>query len=222
MNTKSLLRPKPWDKSSHQHGKSYMCGYCGNQVASAEGYSTQDTLGARILICPLCNFPTIFLRSSVSSQPIQIPDVLPGVLVPDVPESLASLYEEARASVAAGAFTASVLVCRKMLMDLAVEQGDEYRRGKQFFDYVKYLATTIFAPPHGEDWLNKIREQGNKATHELGTMSKDDALLLIKFIEMLLRMLYEFPALLVPITPEGGKAAPALRGNGPDPKPAGS
>ena len=192
-----FARPDKWRGAEVISPLSYQCGYCGNQVASTIGYWTGDHRNGSIMICPLCNFPTIFLLRKGTLSSSQIPNSMPGSGVPSVPESLASLYDEARTCVSAGAFTASVLICRKMLIDLAVAQGDKYAKGKRFFEYVEFLATTVFAPPHGRDWLERIKDQGNKATHELGMMTEDDAILLIKFLEMLLRMLYEFPALLV-------------------------
>jgi hypothetical protein len=109
-----------------------------------------------------------------------------------------------------------------MLVDLAVDQGDDYIRGKRFFQYVEFLAAKMFAPDQGKDWLNKIKDRGNDATHELGVMGAQDAMLLITFIEMILRLLYEFPAMLAPGTPDAAAATGrALPGNPPKPKPAG-
>lgn len=115
-----------------------------------------------------------------------------------------------------------MLVCRKMLVDLAVDQGDVYERGKRFFEYVEYLAAKMFAPPQGKGWLGRIKDRGNDATHELGVMGEQDAMLLITFIEMILRLLYEFPAMLVPATPDAvAISGTAVPGNPPNPKPVG-
>jgi len=42
--------------------------------------------------------------------------------------------------------------------------------------------------------VDHIREKGNEATHEILLMSREDAEDLIEFTEMLLRVVYEFPA----------------------------
>lgn len=200
--------------------ENYSCAFCGNQVASIVGWDSEN--GGQIRVCPNCQFPTFFDGASTFSFRRQAPSSLPGRSVTNLPADVAALYEDARQSAAVRAYTASVLVCRKMLVDLAVAQGDSYKRGKPIWEYVDYLAASIFTPPHGKEWLDRIKDQGNKATHELGVMEKEDATLLITFIEMILRFLYEFPELLraEASSAQGGAARPVLRGAGPDPKPA--
>jgi hypothetical protein len=80
-----------------------------------------------------------------------------------------------------------------MLVDLACANGDVWERGKQFWKYVEYLNEKLFAPDAGQVWINRIRDQGNKATHELGVQAEADAAELLRYVEMLLRLLYEFP-----------------------------
>lgn len=89
-------------------------------------------------------------------------------------------------------FTATVLVCRKMLMNIAVAQGTE--AGLTFVKYVEFLASNHFVPPNGKGWVDHIRSKGNEATHEIALMTSDDAGELISFVEMLLKFIYEFPA----------------------------
>ncbi len=78
-------------------------------------------------------------------------------------------------------------------MNIAVnEQAPE---GQQFIKYVEYLSNEGFIPPNGKQWVDYIRTRGNEATHEIALMSETDAHALIIFVEMLLRFIYEFPAL---------------------------
>ena len=51
-----------------------------------------------------------------------------------------------------------------------------------------------FIPPDAKKWVNYIRTKGNEATHEIVIMSEEDAKDLITFIEMILKIIYEFPA----------------------------
>jgi len=115
-------------------------------------------------------------------------------MVANVPTELAILYEEARASTAAGAHTAAVLVCRKMLMNIAVALGDTPEPGKTFVKYIQYLKDHGYIPPKGDQWVDYIRKRGNEATHEIALMQQSDAETLITFVGMLLRIVYEFPA----------------------------
>jgi hypothetical protein len=108
-----------------------------------------------------------------------------------VPEALSTLYEEARRCTAQNCFTAAVLVCRKMLMNIAVEQGAA--EGLKFIEYVVYLSDKGYVPPNGKYWVDHIRKKGNEATHEIALMEEADAQELLSFLEMLLRFIYEFP-----------------------------
>ncbi len=217
--------PDMWQNVGGLEPKSFVCGFCGNRVASHTGIETRAQPPARIYLCPLCNLPLIFLMRKSTSREEQIPSPLPGQPVHGVPSELRILYDEARRSSSAGAYTASVLVCRKMLVDLAVAQGDAYRKGKPFMDYVGYLTKELFAERRSQGWLDRIREQGNKATHELGAMSEEDSLQLITFVDMLFKLFYEFPEMMKDEQDDQLQDAVSqskpVRGNGPDPKPSG-
>jgi len=41
--------------------------------------------------------------------------------------------------------------------------------------------------------VDHIRQKGNEATHEIPNMGNEDAVELLEFIEMLLRVVYELP-----------------------------
>src|SRR6266571_7617624 len=110
--------------------------------------------------------------------------------------SVNELYEEARRCSSQNCFTAAVLLCRKMLMNIAVAQGAT--EGLRFIEYVTYLSDKGFVPPNGKHWVDHIRKKGNEATHEIALMAEGDAKELISFIEMLLRFIYEFPSLVPP------------------------
>ncbi|MBI2419438.1 MAG: DUF4145 domain-containing protein [Ignavibacteriales bacterium] len=90
------------------------------------------------------------------------------------------------------AFTAAVLICRKLLMHIAVTLGAD--EGKQFIFYVEFLEKMGYIPPGGKGWVDYIRKKGNEATHEIVMMTKDEAGDLIAFSEMLLKIIYEFPS----------------------------
>jgi hypothetical protein len=184
-----------WQQQQPIQPASYTCGYCGNQVASNQGYYavTGAAMGPGcIRLCPSCQMPTVFSHTGES-----FPTSAPGKPVANVPEPLAKLYEEARLSAGAGAHTAAVLICRKMLMNIAVAEGAD--EGKRFVQYVEYLADKGFVPPNGRVWVDYIRTRGNEATHEIALMSQEDAVALVTFVEMLLRFIYEFPNM-VPAT----------------------
>lgn len=59
---------------------------------------------------------------------------------------------------------------------------------------VNNLDQNGFIPKDCKPWVDHIRNKGNEANHEIVIMSKEDAKNLLTFMEMLLRMMYEFPA----------------------------
>lgn len=180
-----------WNAPTDLPSKKYICGYCGNKVASAKGYLTSDTQYNHhgfIYICPHCSGPS-FIHDG---EEVQLPGVAPGNDVEHLPEDISKLYKEARRCVSVNSHTSAVLASRKLLMNIAVSQGAE--AGKSFLHYVKYLADSGFVPPNGRGWVDHIRNKGNEANHEIHLMKREDAEELIAFSEMLLKFIYEFPA----------------------------
>ena len=154
-----------WVNAVNIRSVEYQCGHCGHGVASSMGYFTNknlDGVQVRIYICPHCAMPTVFQGDW------QLPQVALGNEVDGVPDEVYSLYREARNCVAASAYTASVLTCRKLLMNIAVSEGAG--EGKKFVEYVDYLAANGFVPPNGRGWVDYIRMKGNEATHEIVLM----------------------------------------------------
>lgn len=77
-------------------------------------------------------------------------------------------------------------------MHIAVSKGA--KPGESFVHYVKYLADNNYVPPDARDWIDHIRNKGNEANHEIVIMQRGDAEELISFCHMLLKIIYEFPA----------------------------
>lgn len=51
-----------------------------------------------------------------------------------------------------------------------------------------------YIPPNARGWVDTLRTFGNEVTHELRIVSESDAKRMLDFAEMLLRIVYEFPA----------------------------
>ena len=117
----------------------FTCGYCNVNVSSVKGYKlgeNRDGSGKQIggiYICPNCGGPVF-----VTPQRSQFPSPSLGNSVNFVPQDLNKLYEEARRCTGENCYTAAVLLCRKMLMNIAVSQGA--KEGLKFIDYVNYLS----------------------------------------------------------------------------------
>jgi hypothetical protein len=173
--------------------KDYQCAYFGRDVSASEGYwciGEYDSLDHTVAICPKCNAPTYFERHST-----QIPSPPFGESVPFINDGkIEAIYEEARRCTSHGAFTGAVMLCRKLLMNLAVQQGAP--ENQSFQSYVEYLDKHGFVPPNGKKWVDAIRKRGNDANHEIELMTPKDAHNIIRFSEMLLRFIYEMPNML--------------------------
>jgi DNA-directed RNA polymerase subunit RPC12/RpoP len=180
-----------WQNLHNNGSRTYVCGHCGNSIASQLGYygTSGSTRVATIYICHQCNKPTFFY------QDIQVPGAQFGQAVKHIPDAnVEKLYDEARTCFSVNAFTSSVMCCRKLLMNIAVSEGAT--EGLSFVEYVNYLNDNNFIPPKGKAWVDAIRKLGNEANHSIEFKNPDEARLIITFTEMLLKFIYEMPGLL--------------------------
>jgi Domain of unknown function (DUF4145) len=178
-----------WTNTNSVESSRFLCAYCGNQVASEKGWNGNTRNGAlpssQLRICPECSGPTLLAGSD------QVPGSSYGNGVKHLPGDIEQLYEEARSAVGAGAPTAAVMSCRKLLMHVAVEKWAT--AGDTFQNYVKFLADNHFVPAGASDWVDKIRTEGNEANHQIVIKTAPQAREMIDFAEMLLKVVYEYP-----------------------------
>lgn len=183
-----------WNNAGGIGNKSYTCGFCGNKVAPHLGYIADypNRPGVRmfIYICPNCNKPTFFDEMNKQTPSVKIGNEVQGI----TDSGVAALYNQARDCTSLGAYTAATLLCRKILMNLAVQHGEV--PGKSFVEYIEYLDTKGYVPPNGKSWVDRIRTKGNEATHEIRLVEQSEASQILKFTEMLLKFAYEFPSML--------------------------
>jgi len=163
-------------------------------VAPHTGYFANHTVISNalsfIFICPKCTNPTFIDNNGNQTPNVRLGSEVDGI----TDEGIKVLYNQARDCTSLCAYTASTLVCRKILMNLAVQQGA--KEGKSFIEYVEYLDSEGYVPPNGKTWVDRIRTKGNEATHEIRLIKKTEAIQILKFTEMLLRFAYEFPSML--------------------------
>ncbi len=175
-----------WLNPQNMPVKQYTCGYCDTLVAAAHGLvSNNPAVKCFICICPNCQRPTFFEGAS------QQPGVSFGGKVEHIAQEVDGLYNEARKCTSAGAYTAAVLACRKLLMHTAVDKGSD--PGKSFLEYVEFLSARGYITPDARGWVDAIRTKGNEANHEIKMMDQNDARDLLTLVEMLLKIIYEFP-----------------------------
>lgn len=186
-----------WCFKQNLSSKNYICGHCGSDITSNQGYFTTDVSNSSrpnsegyIYICHKCNKPTYF---SMFEQ-LQVPGCLYGkeftdTVFPD--DNTKLLYNEIRNCMSAHAYTSAVLSARKLLMHIGVNCGAE--KGKTFEYYVNYLDENGYVSINCKKWIDIIRKKGNEANHEIQIFSEHDAKQIIKFIEIMISVIYEMP-----------------------------
>ena len=172
-----------WLNTVNIGSKKFICWNCGNLVASQYGYRTNAFM-SHIYLCPHCNAPHI-----EDEGRCQYPCALPGRTIDKLPDEVQKVYEEARNCIAAGAYTAAVMVLRKILMNLAVEEGA--REGDSFAHYVDYLCDNGFVHRRQQEQAKKIQRLGNDANHKIESRTKDDAMELLNLVQLILINNYE-------------------------------
>ena len=174
------------DGSNKDSWYEYICGHCNTKVSGAVVCgcyaSVQHTI--RWLLCPNCGNGSVLAEDG---------NVYPGVSfgpnIEGLPENVLKAYKEARDCMSVNAFTSCELICRKILMHVAVEKGA--KEGDSFTNYLSYLEEKGFITPPMKNWVDLIRQHGNKATHLLESPDKKRAESTIMFTAELLRLIYE-------------------------------
>ena len=185
-----------WYNLSTLDSKNYICGHCGRDITSNLGYFLHDEEYCRnrpcgrgyIYICHKCNKPTYV------SYAEQVPGAMFGENFDEEifeDETTYKLYEETRKCMKVGAYTSVGMCCRKLLMHIAVDCGAE--EGNTFAHYVDYLDSNNYIPTKCKKWVDIIRNKGNEANHEICLLTKEDAMQLIQFIQILVTVIYEMP-----------------------------
>jgi hypothetical protein len=181
-----------WNRPEGIGAYAFDCGYCGKHTGPNRGfvgrYEGQGGMGqVAIAICTFCGCPTFFGFNGT-----QVPGVPAGQEVEHLPDRIGGLYGEARRCLANSAPTAAVMACRKILMNVAVEEGAS--ENLRFVQYVDWLEANGFMPPRGRAWVDRIKDVGNEANHEIPEIDDKKARQILSFTEGLLRFAYEFPA----------------------------
>lgn len=171
----------------------FICGYCNKQVASCSGWDYVDSYSksssGQIRICPNCQKPT-FIGTHINGQ---IPGIVYGCAIEFLPQDIEYIYNEARNCFSLNAYTSVIMCCRKLLMHIACKEGAG--ENLAFGKYVQYLKDNGYVTKPGQAWADSILKMGNIANHTLECYEKEDAELIMKFTEMMLKTIYETPGL---------------------------
>lgn len=174
-----------------------VCPHCGVNaqmfvIAWVKQQSPHHPTGwARCVNC----FRGVVLNQGLGMAPASLPLDVPQGLEDDA----AATWEEARTCLGAGAYTASVMMCRKLLMHMAVEEGLPKKDGRghapNFFECLDHLEAEAVISKRNKSWADRIRTIGNEANHDLASIDKEQATTVATFTRQLLHEVYELPFL---------------------------
>lgn len=184
---------------------SYVCGHCGHSVSGAViGYIGRKEGGhlLRWLQCSSCHDASV-----MSDSGEYFPGVEYGPDIEGLPNDVADAYKEARRCMSVNAFTAAELLCRKILMHVAVDKGA--KEGDTFAGYIRYLEEDGYVTPPMKHWVDLIKKHGNDATHKLPQSDQERAKGTIQFAAQLLRSVYEMDYLAKQYGPSPESTTPA-------------
>jgi|SoiMethySBSTD1v2_1073268.scaffolds.fasta_scaffold556917_3 hypothetical protein len=114
---------------------------------------------------------------------------------PAVPAPIAADWLEAHLCLSIRAFRGAAAMARRAVQGVAVEQG---AKDAKLSAQLKELETKATLHPTMVEWADHIRLLGNVGAHPgadgLETVSEDEARDVVRFLDELLRWLYELPA----------------------------
>jgi hypothetical protein len=173
------------------------CGSCGRNVAAeiVSGWAANQPLAnagtaTLWLKCPACGEGSVKVRQG----PIVYPLAPVGRNVSGLPEDVKKAWHEARVAHAVGAYTAAEIMCRKILMHLAVDKAGS-KPGGQFVGYVDDLEKAGYITTGLKAVVDQVRKRGNIANHELPSSGEAESVTTLKITEHLLDAIYELPGL---------------------------
>lgn len=179
-----------WNNLETLKSVSFICGYCGSKTGNNKGYGFYEGYNQipseylAIYICPNCGRP-VFKEFDMFT-----PGAVYGAPIKGLPVDVESLYDEARNSYQVNAYTGVVLLCRKLLANVAIHYGA--KDGLNFVQYVDYLVDNGNVPLKSKQWVDKIRTEGNRATHNQKSETQENAKTILDFVQMLLMINFQF------------------------------
>ncbi len=181
-----------WENVFQIVSREYTCYFCNKLVASDRGYRSRD-LNSRsvynyICICPHCTIPTTFTYSVNTKIFTQVPKPLPLSSITGVKDDVKDLFEEVRRCMSTESYTAVAMICRKLLMNIAVDHGAE--KNQQFQIYVEYIQKENLVSKSATELLKKIKNIGNDANHEIPQVSKAQANLILQLTNEVINQIY--------------------------------
>lgn len=178
-----------WENISTLNSIEFVCGYCGRDISSEKGYEKkghQGSIVGSIRVCHKCDKPSYITYNGVVT-----PGATQGKRIKYLPPSVEGLYEEIRQCFSINAYTSIIMCSRKLLMHIARESGAA--ENLSFGKYVQYLKDEGYVTRPSFPLVEAILKYGNIANHQIEEYSKEDAKLIVVFLQSILENIYELP-----------------------------
>lgn len=124
---------------------------------------------------------------SPPEKPLRVPAGLPA--------DGGTVWGEVRDCLGVGAYTSAVMMCRKLLMHVAVAHGlppkDGSNRAPNFAQCVNHLQAEGIITRKMRPWVDRIKDVGNEANHEIAPVTRESAIDVATFTQKLLELAYE-------------------------------
>jgi hypothetical protein len=181
---------------SQSEPDSWFAAHCDSCNSGQMGVVAQTNNHATYwLRCPICRNAYVWNGNvlSPSIKPLSIPQGIPPLEL--------SVWKEIRECLSVGASTAAVMLCRKLLLHIAITHGldpktDKYQ-SPTFYAAVEHLQASGLITPKMRKWVDRIKDVGNEANHELMPISLELAMDVSIFTEQLLRLTFEMDELML-------------------------
>lgn len=186
--------------SDNRFNVTYICGGCNYRIIATvvmfADYSVVEATQERgkifWCICA-CGQPTVVVREENPGSKMiqQHPTAVEFHPESQWPMEAQRLYAEAAAAFSAQAFTATAMVCRKLLMLVACLKGDQ--DGKSFAEYVDFILSKVVPIPSAKQAIDAIRTIGNEANHNVSFVQEPEARRSLSIAKYVLNAVYSLP-----------------------------
>jgi Domain of unknown function (DUF4145) len=170
------------------------CPHCLSKAHFSKVSTSYASESHQIEACQGCGKLVYRLIDGSTGRKVQWPPLGLQPAHPSVPEPIGSDWYEAHLRQSVGAFRAAAAMARRAVQGVAIEQGPRATLNAQLKDLQARatLHQTLI------DWADHIRLLGNSGAHPgadgLETVSEEEAAEVVRFLDELLRWLYELPA----------------------------
>ena len=183
------------------------CGNCGRKVSADVVFGwPSPTPGRAVDLRAVAAETTLWLKcpneacgeGSVKGKEGAVFPVAPvGQSIGGLPPDVERTWREARLAHAVRIYTAAEMLCRKILMHIAVDKAGS-AHNKTFLEYVDDLDAQGFVTAGLKPVIDQIRKRGNTAAHDLPASTEEESFLTLTITQYLVEGVYSLPGLVKP------------------------